>query len=283
MRFIFIDAEKAHYPVSVLCRVLQVTRAGFYAWRTRPPSARARRDEKLRALVRVTFATSKRRYGSPRIYEELRAQHGVGRHRVARLMREERLVARPKPRFRTTTIADPHAQPAPNLVARQFAVSEKDRVWAGDITYFPTRDGWLYLAVLLDLYSRMVVGWTVSDTLEQELVCTALRRAIARRRPRPGLICHSDRGSQYTADAYQNQLRAIGAVCSMSRKGNCWDNAVVESFNGSLKVELALPPTISRAEARRALADYIEGFYNSRRRHSTLGYVSPIEFENELC
>jgi len=283
MRFAFIDAEKAHYSVRALCRVLAVTRAGFYAWKTRAPSVRARRDEAARALVRVTFAASKCRYGSPRIYAELRAEHGIGRHRIARLMREERLVARPKRRYRTTTVVDPRAEPAPNLVARQFAVSERDRVWAGDITYFPTRDGWLYLAVLLDLYSRRVVGWALSDDLDQRLVCVALSRAVALRRPSPGLICHSDRGSQYTSEGYQKQLRAIGAICSMSRKGNCWDNAVVESFNGSLKVEMALEPTIRRSEARSAVADYIEGFYNPMRRHSTLGYISPAEFENQLC
>jgi putative transposase len=198
---------------------------------------------------------------------------------VARLMREEGLIARRRRRFRRTTVADCLKAAAPNRLGRRFSVDSPDRVWAGDITCFPTRDGWLYLAVFLDLFSRRVVGWSMSESSDQTLVCDAFEAAVARRQPRPGLVAHSDRGAQYMSDAYQRRLTAAGALCSMSRTGDCWDNAVVESFNSALKVELALTSTISRNEARNAVFDYIETFYNPKRRHSTLGYLSPAEFE----
>jgi transposase InsO family protein len=281
MRFQFIEAEKANHSVALLCRVLQVTRAGFYAQRKRPASPRARRERELKAMVREVFQDSRGRYGSPRVHAELKAQdQPVSRKRVARLMRAQGLMARPRRRFVVTTKADAASQPAPNLVARNFRVAEPDRVWAGDITYFPTREGWLYLAVMLDLHSRRVVGWATSENIDHELVCSAFQSAVLQRSPKPGLIAHSDRGSQYTSYAYQTRLAAVGATCSMSAKGECWDNAVVESFNGSLKRELALEPTVSRSEAKAALFEYIEAFYNSKRRHSTLDYLSPAEFES---
>lgn len=280
MRFRFILAEKANHSVRRLCAVLGVTRAGFYAWRKRPPSQRAKRDAVLRLHVRGIFEETRRSYGSPRVYRELRARsERVGRHRVARLMRQEHLFARKRRRFCVTTVSDPQLPAPTNLVARRFTSDGPNRVWAGDITYFPTREGWLYLAVLLDLFSRKVVGWAMSDRIDHELVCRALEMAVSRRAPTPGLICHSDRGSQYASEAYQRRLVAVGARCSMSRRGDCWDNAVVESFNSSLKVELALPPTLSRAEVKAEVFDYLEAFYNPKRRHSTLGYLSPAEFE----
>ena len=285
MRFEFIDAERARHSVKRLCSVLNVSRAGYYAWKRRGPSMRRRRDDALRVRVRAVFDGSRCRYGSPRVYRELRLGWGeiVGRHRIARLMRQAGLVARPRRRFRVTTVVDPGKPIAPNVVARRFSVDAPNRVWAGDITYFPTANGWLYLAVLLDLYSRAVVGWAMSDTNDQRLASNALDSAVARRNPGPGLVCHSDRGSQYTSDAYQARLRAIGATCSMSRKGDCWDNAVSESFFGTLKVELALPPTVTRSLARAEVFEYIETFYNPIRRHSTLGYLSPATFEAGLC
>jgi transposase InsO family protein len=281
MRFQFIEAEKANHSVALLCRVLQVTRAGFYAQAKRPTSPRARREHELKAMVREVFQDSRGRYGSPRVHAELKAQdQPVSRKRVARLMRAQGLMARPRRRFVHTTKADAASEPAPNLVARNFRVAEPNRVWAGDITYLPTREGWLYLAVMLDLYSRRVVGWATSESIDHELVCNAFQSAVAQRRPKAGFIAHSDRGSQYTSYAYQRQLASVGAACSMSAKGECWDNAVVESFNSSLKRELSLKPTVSRSEAKAALFEYIEAFYNSKRRHSTLDYLSPAEFEN---
>ena len=284
MRFRFIDAEKAHHSIRLLCRTLRVTRAGYYAWKARKPSRRSQRDAVLSVLVRTVFHESHRRYGSPRIHAELRGrEERVGRHRVARLMRQAKLVARPRRRFCVTTVSDPAQPITANLVARRFDVPAPNRVWAGDITYFQTAQGWLYLAVLLDLYSRKVVGWAMGDALNHQLVCQAFELAFMRRKPDPGLICHSDRGCQYTSDAYRRQLHAAGAISSMSRKGDCWDNAVVESFNSSLKLELGLPATVTRSTAKAEIFDYIETFYNPVRRHSTLGYQSPVQFEAALC
>jgi transposase InsO family protein len=274
-------AEKAHYPMRVMARVLGVTASGYYAWRGRPVmTPQIRRNDALRRRIRLIHAESRGTYGSPRVLRALRDQgERVGRNRIIRLMRHERLSGRPRRRFRVTTQADPAAVPAPNRLARQFAVDGPNRVWAGDLTAVPTAQGWLYLAVLLDLWSRRVVGWALRATLETEVVLAAWHMAIGRRQAAPQLH-HSDRGCQYTSDAYQRLLARHGVICSMSRRGNCWDNAPVESFFRTLKVDLlaeTLWPT--RAGAAAAIHDYIERFYNTARLHSSLGYQSPARFE----
>ena len=285
MRFAFIQAEKAHFPVTVLCQALGVSRAGFYAWATRPASARVQADRCLAVEIAAIHAESRRRYGSPRVHAELRARgHRTGRKRVGRLMHAGGLAARRRRPFRVTTDSA-HARPvAPNLLARQFAPGTPQRGWVTDITFIATGEGWLYLAVILDLFSRRVLGWALSERLTSPLPLEALRMALARRRPAPGLLHHSDRGTQYVGTAYQGLLARHGIVISMSRRGNCWDNAVAESFFATLKVELvhgASWPT--REHARRAIAEYIELFYNPQRRHSSLGYLSPIAFERQAA
>lgn len=268
--------------VSSLCRLYDVSRSGYYAAARRPKSARARQNQRLVTQLKVLHAESHGCYGSPRLWRDLLAAGvRVGRHRVARLMQQTGLVGRRRRRFRKTTDSA-HAQPvAANVVNRQFAPQRPNQVWAGDITYVRTWEGWLYLAVLMDLCSRRVVGWAVADHLRTELALGALRGALLRRRPPAGLVHHSDRGIQYAAAEYRQVLVQQGIQPSMSRKGNCWDNAVVESFFATLKEELiyrASWPT--RQQATEAIGKYIDGFYNRRRRHSTLGYLSPIEFEN---
>jgi putative transposase len=281
VRFAFIDAEKAKHDISTLCRVLHVQRSGYYAWLGRGESARIKDDRVLGVEVAALFAEFKKRYGSPRVRRELRNRgRRVCRHRVARLMREQRLRARARRRFVRTTYSTPGQPTAPNVLDRNFKTEARDRVWAGDVTYLPTREGWLYLAVLLDLYSRRVVGWAMSEHNDEALTLAALRMAIEQRQPEPGLVHHSDRGTTYTSGAYQDELSKHGFVCSMSRKGNCWDNAVVESFFSSLDIECENGEMFaSRTAARREVTDYILGFYNPTRLHSTLGYMSPMEYE----
>jgi transposase InsO family protein/transposase-like protein len=281
MRFSFIAAKKAEYPVSTLCKVMQVRRSGFYAWSLRGVSDRAQVDQQLAVEVRAVFGEHKRRYGSPRVHREL-GKRGtkVCRHRVARLMREQDLRARPRRRYARTTDSRHSLPTAPNLLARNFTVDGPDRVWAGDVTYLPTLEGWLYLAVLLDLYSRRVVGWALSERNDEALTLAALERALGQRQPLSGLLHHSDRGTTYASGTYQDVLVQNGIVCSMSRKGNCWDNAVAESFFSTLDIECGnQEPFSSRAEARRLVLDYILGYYNPTRLHSFLGYESPMEFE----
>jgi putative transposase len=280
--FAFILAEKAHYPVRIMCDVLAVSPSGYYAWRGRPlMSPRVRANRSLQVRIRAIHAAARGRYGSPRVQAALRDEgEYIGRHRVMRLMRRDGLRGRPHRRFRVTTQADPAAVPAPNRLDQQFEAAAPNRVWTADITALPTGEGWLYLAVLLDLYSRRVVGWAVRATLETELVAAAWHMAIDRRRPAAGLIHHSDRGSQYTSAAYQTVLRAQGATCSMSRRGNCFDNAPTESFFRTLKVEIAEEcywPT--RTAATQAVVAFIERFYNTERLHSSLDYQSPAAFE----
>ena len=281
MRFAFIAAEKAAFPVTVLCRTLAVSRAGFYAAQARPPAARARAANRLAVEIVAIHGESRQRYGSPRVHAELRARgQGVSRKRVARLMRHQGLAARRRRRFRVTTDSTHPFPVAVNVLARRFAARAPDVVWVTDITYIPTGEGWLYLAVLLDLCSRAIVGWAMSDRITRQLTLDALGMALARRQPPRGLLHHSDRGSQYASGDYQTQLTRHGVVGSMSRRGDCWDNAVAESFFATLKVELVhdtLWPT--RAAARTALFDYIEVFYNQQRRHSSLGFLSPLAFE----
>jgi putative transposase len=285
MRFRLIDAAKKDFPVARLCKVLDVSPSGYFAWKNRPASARQREDLVLLAHVRSAFTLSHETYGSPRMTHELREQGlAAGRRRVARLMRENGLKARQPRRFRRTTDSG-HAFPiAPNHLDQDFTAAGPDRKWGSDISYIWTREGWLYLAVVLDLYSRRVVGWAVGDRLHKELALTALRRALVVRQPGPGLLHHSDRGSQYCANEYQAELRGHGIVISMSGKGNCFDNAMVETFFKTLKSELVWRTAFqTRAEAIDALARYIDGFYNPRRRHSALGFTSPTQFERGIA
>ena len=281
MKFAFIAAEKAQYPVAVLCSVLGVSSSGFYAWRKRPPSRRARADARLALEVRLAHKRGRGTYGSPRVHRELKAHgHRIGKKRVERLMRQEGIQGQQKRRFRRTTDSN-HTQPvAANVLARDFHANAPNTAWVTDVTYVWTAEGWLYLAALLDLFSRRVVGWAVSETNDRALALEALRRALATRRPAAGLVHHSDRGSPYASDDYQAALSERGLVASMSRKGDCWDNAVAESFFATLRAELLDHehyPTRHAAVA--SIADYIDGFYNPLRRHSSIGYVSPVEFE----
>jgi putative transposase len=273
----FIQAEKASFPIAMMCEVLGVSRSGFYDWRDREPSARVRRDRRLRAHIRAAHRASRGTYGSPRIRAELRGQGlRVSRKRVARLMQEDALAGRPKRKWKRTTDSSHQLPVAPNLLDRDFVTDAPNRVWAADLTYINTAEGWLYLAVVIDLYARKVVGWAAAGHMRTELCLEALDKAIVLRSPEPGLVHHSDRGSQYASKAYRQRLRDIEAECSMSRKGDCWDNAVVESFFGTLKQELArdtLWPT--RRAAKAAINDYILKFYNPVRRHSANGHNSP--------
>lgn len=272
------------YPVSLMCSALRVSRSGFYAWRRRQPSRRAREDARLAAEIRTVHQQARGIYGSPRVHVELQQRaFQVGRHRVARLMREQGLTALFKRRFRRTTDSKHNDPIAANRLNRQFDVEGPDRVWATDITYLWTDQGWLYLAVVLDLYSRRVVGWSMAEHLRSELVLGALEMALGQRAPRDGLLHHSDRGCQYASSAYREALSQAGIVCSMSRKGDCWDNAVVESFFGTLKSELVHRRRFAtRLAARTAVFEYIEVFYNRQRRHSYLGYLSPAEYEQRF-
>jgi putative transposase len=277
----FIQAEKAQHPVRTLCRVLGVSASGFYAAQHRPASPRACTDRRLRVQLRAAHRASGGTYGSPRLQRALH-EHGdrLGRNRVMRLMRVEQLRGRPRRRFRVTTETDPTARPAPNRLGQVFTTARPNVTWAGDITAITTADGWLYLAVLVDLYSRRVVGWAAQSTLDTSLVLTTWQRAVALRRTAPQLH-HSDRGCQYTSAAYQRELARRGVQCSMSRRGNCYDNAVVESFFRTLKLDLELPTTLTRAAAMARIGAYIDGFYNPRRLHSTLNYRSPVQFEHD--
>ena len=281
MKFAFISEEKVAFPVAALCRLLAVSPSGFYAAQGRPRSPHAGRDDKLAEQVMKAHTASKCRYGSPRVHAELKAAgERVGRKRVARLMREKRLVARMRRRFRTTTDSKHDFPIAPNVLDRDFTASAPDRAWVTDITFLWTAQGWLYLAAILDLFSRRVVGWATSQNVDRHLALAALDTALARRRPAAGLVHHSDRGSTYASSDYRKALDARGLECSMSRKGDCWDNAVAESFFSTLKRELeGIDDFESRAGATLSIGDYIDGFYNIQRRHSAINYTSPIEFE----
>jgi transposase InsO family protein len=284
VRFRFVEAEKANYPVCTLCRILKVRRSGFYAWCKRPESERSRTDKQLSVEVRSLFKANKRRYGSPRIHEELKAQgRRVGRHRVARLMREQGLQARRRHRFVRTTDSKHTLAVAQNLLGRNFEAAAPNQVWVGDVTFIATREGWLYLAVLVDLFSRRIVGWAMSDKNDEALTLGALQMAIDQRRPAPGLIHHTDRGTTYASTEYQDVLRRHGFRCSMSRKGDCLDNAVAESLFSTIKTECTQWEVFpSREVARRQVLEYILTFYNPIRRHSYLGYKSPMEFERTI-
>jgi len=286
MRYVFIQAEKARYPVVVLCRVMAVTRSGFYAWCRHPLSRRAQENQAVLVQIRHCHHESDGSYGSPRIHRDLRAQGfpRISRHRVARLMRLHgiRGVCRRRAPWRSRAVSSEVL--AENVLRRQFDATQPNQKWAGDITFVATREGWLYVAVLLDLYSRRVVGWAMGARITTDLTHTALTMAVQQRQVGARVLHHSDRGSQYTAEQYQQGLTRYGLQCSMSRPGNCWDNAVVESFFASLKTELIYRRRFqTRQEAQTAIFTYIEGFYNRRRRHSTLGYVAPVEFEQRMA
>ena len=281
MKFRFIDQAKEEFPAHRLCKVLGVSQSGYFAWKDRPASHRQREDMVMLAHVRSAYALSHETYGSPRMTRELRdSGFAIGRRRTARLMRENGLYARQKRRFKRTTDSQ-HAFPvAPNIIDQDFAATAPDQKWGVDISYVWTREGWLYLSVVIDLFSRRVVGWAVGDRLHRELAINALRKAIVMRRPKPGLIHHSDRGSQYCSIDYQALLRSNEIVISMSGKGNCYDNAMVETFFKTLKSELFWRTAYqTRNQAEIAIARYIDGFYNPVRRHSALDYLSPAQFE----
>jgi transposase InsO family protein len=283
VKFAFIATEKAAFPVNLLCRTLNVSRAGFYASQRRPPAPRVAADARLGLEIAAIHAESRQRYGSPRVHAELGARGcRTSRKRVARLMRARHLAARRRRQFRVTTDSRHPFPIAPNLLARQFERPAPDQAWVTDITYIPTGEGWLYLAVILDLCSRFVVGWAMSARITRDLTLAALTMALTRRRPPLGLLHHSDRGSQYASGDYRKALKHHGIVCSMSRRGDCWDNAVAESFFATLKVELVHDATwATRAAAEVELFDYLEVFYNGQRRHSALGYLSPRAFERQ--
>ena len=284
MSFELVEAEKARQSVEVLCRVLDVSRAGYYAWKRRRPSRRSVDDAGLGAQISEIHAKSRRTYGSPRIQDALQKRgHRVGRKRVARLMRERALRAKKARRFRVTTDSSHSNAVADNVLGRDFTAKAPDRVWVGDITYIWTREGWLYLAVLLDVFSRRVVGWSMGRSLSTKLALDALRMALRRRRPARGLVHHTDRGVQYTSAEYRRVLAANGVVASMSRRGDCWDNAVAESFFATLKVELIRDRDFdSRNQATRAVFEYLEVFYNRQRSHSSISYQTPASFEESF-
>lgn len=285
MIYTFIDEHRAVYPVSRLCQVLGVSSSGYYAWRKRIPSQRAQSDQALTIRIRAIHHRSRQTYGSPRIHAELVAQgERVNHKRVERLMQQDGLQARHKRRYRvTTTQADASLPIAPNRLGQTFQTTRLNQTWLSDITYVPTAEGWLFLAAVMDLHSRRIIGWNLSETLTTPLALAALQMALTHRQPPAQVLHHSDRGCQYASADYQAVLATRGLVASMSRSGNCYDNAPMESFFATLKAELVHRTTFtSRLQARREIIAYIEGFYNPTRRHSALGYRSPREFETIL-
>jgi len=269
------------HDIATMCRVLGVSPSGYYAWRYRPPSARARTDQALLEQIRAIHTQSRQTYGAPRVHAELR-DVGVrcGRKRVARLMRQTGLEGAHRRRTTRTTVQDPSTAPAPDLVVRTFVADRPDRLWVADITYVRTWAGWLYLAVVLDAFSRRVVGWSMADHLRTDLVLDALNMAVWNRRPEPGLVHHSDRGCQYTSLAFGRRCQEAGILPSMGSRGDAYDNALAESFFATLETELLTRQSFPhRGAARLAIFDYIEAFYNPRRRHSALGQVAPAAYE----
>jgi putative transposase len=282
MRFRLIEDYRGVWPVRVMCASLSVSPSGFYAWRSRPQSPRGIANRELLVKIQRVHAQHRERYGAPRIHAELRAEgYTVSRKRVERVMHQHGIRARAPRRYRVCTTDSKHSLPvAENLLEQNFVANRADQVWLADITYIPTREGWLYLAVILDLFTRKVVGWAMRDHLRAELAIAALTMAIQRRRPGAGLVHHSDRGSQYAAGDYRDILQEAAITQSMSRKGNCWDNAPMESFFGTLKTELVYQREYpDRETARRDLFAYIEGYYNRRRLHSAIGYITPEQAE----
>ena len=281
MKYTFIAANTVEFRVKRMCHALSVQRSGYYAWRRRTPSTRAQANEVLLKLIREEHETSRKTYGSPRIQKVLERK-GVlcGKNRVARLMRMHGIAAKKRHKWHpTTTQRKPGVVPAPNWLNQEFTAVAPNRKWVSDFTYIDTAEGWLYLATVLDLFSRKVVGWAMSEWMDTDLVETAWQMALLGRRPEPGLLHHSDQGSQYTSAAYQKSLTTALVQLSMSRVGNCYDNAVAESFFGTLKTECVTGQFATRALAHTSIFEYIEVWYNRQRLHSTLGYLSPVEFE----
>ena len=283
MSFPFIEAHREQWPVRLMCDVLEVSSAGYYAWRDRPVSTQQQRRDVLAVNIQAIHLEVKARYGSPRMHPELLARgQNCCVNTVAKLMRERGIAAKTSRKFRMTTDSNHSLPVADNLLDRQFDPPAANEAWVADITYIWTWEGWLYLAVVEDLYARMIVGWSMAERMTSRLVVDAFAMAVQRRLPGAGLLTHSDRGSQYASEHYQRLLEQHGISCSMSRRANCWDNAPMESFFASLKKELTHHEDYeTRAEARASIVEYIEVFYNRRRLHSTLGYKSPVEFERQ--
>jgi len=281
MTFRFIEGHKDRWPVRLMCETLEVSPAGYYAWLVRPPAFQQQRREALLVLIQGVHAEAKQRYGSPRVHAALAARgEACSVNTVAKLMRDNGIRAKSARKFRCTTDSNHPLPVASNVLDRQFDPERPNESWVADITYIPTREGWLYLAVVEDLYSRRVVGWSMAATMESRLVVDALEMAVQRRLPGEGLVAHSDRGSQYASDHYQRLLGKHGIECSMSGVGQCWDNAPAESFFASLKKELVHHEDYqTREEARASIFEYIEVFYNNQRLHSSLGYVTPAAYE----
>lgn len=282
MKFKLIFEEKARFPVAFMCRLLGVSRAGFYAWLSRPESDRSIENRRLATEIAAVHHESRDTYGSPRVQVELHARgRRVCRHRIARLMREQGLRSKRRRRFVKTTDSAHQHPVARNVLERNFTPEAPNTTWAGDITYIPTVEGWLFLAVIIDLYSRRVIGWAMGARIDRQLAIDALMMAASRRPGASGVLHHTDQGSQYASDDYQLALANLGLLCSMSRRGNCWDNAVVESFFGTLKTEFIHHERFqTRGEAKAKIFDFIEAFYNRRRRHSAIGNLSPVDYEN---
>jgi len=284
VKYAFVRDHRTEFPVVAMCRVLEVSRSGFYGWIDRGAGQPSDEDRWMVAKIKEIHAKSRKTYGSPRVTKELRTKEKItcNHKRVERLMRVNGIRAVHRRRYRVTTDSKHDRPVAANILNRDFEVEAADRVWVADLTYIHTYQGWLYLAAIVDLYSRRVVGWALEPHMREELALQALEMALSDRRPGIGLLQHSDRGSQYAVGDYQAKLKGAGIVCSMSRKGNCWDNAVMESFFHTLKVECVYQTRYHTfAEARRDIFGYIEGFYNTHRRHSALAYVSPADYEAE--
>ncbi|OXS14587.1 IS3 family transposase [Zobellella denitrificans] len=284
LRYAFIDANQGQFSTALMCRVFEVSRSSYYEWRSRPPSPRKQQEKALKAKIRKHHEEGRATYGTRRIQKKLTGDgEAVSRRRVARLMKEEGLACKTRRKFKATTNSKHDKPVAPNLLARHFSAEKPDQAYVGDITYIPTREGWLYLAVFIDLCSRAVVGWSMGSRMPASLVSDALSMAIWKRRPAAGLLVHSDRGSQYASDSFQRLLKQHDFKCSMSRKGNCWDNAPSESFFHTLKTELIYHEDFTtREEAKQAIFEYIEVFYNRLRLHSSNDYMSPLGYESEL-
>ena len=285
MKYAVIQEQRLQHTVVILCRTLGVSEQGYYAWRQRPQSRRAYERQRLGDQVQLIFADNKKRYGSPRIYRELKDQgQRCSEKRVARLMRQRGLKAKAARKYRVTTDSTHGKSVAANLLNREFSPDQPNKVWAGDITYIWTDEGWLYLAVFLDLFARKIVGWALSTRLQSNLVALAFTRAIVRRQPGAELMVHTDQGSQYVASEFKQALKQHRITLSMSRRGNCWDNAVVESFFHSFKVEAIHGERFrTRWELEREVFDYIERFYNPKRRHSSIDYCSPEDYERRAA
>ena len=285
MRYQLIETEKAHYPVTLLCQVLQVSRSGYYDWQGRPPSQHTLEDQRLLVKIRAIHKASRETYGSPRVHTDLQANgETCGKHRTARIMRDNNIQAKVQRKYKATTNSRHNYPVAENILDRQFTASTPNQRWVSDITYIDTAEGWLYLAVVLDLYSRAIVGWAMDRRMTRQLVADALMMALWRRGKVKGLLLHSDRGSQYASDDYQKLIKSNGITCSMSRKGNCYDNAAMESFFGTLKQELVHHEHYAtREQAKASIFEYIEVFYNQQRRHSAINYLAPMIFEQQTA